>query len=56
MTYFIKPIEEERGVSLSYEGEIPPREIAAARYEAHGLLNARRWTRVTVDVTQKETK
>jgi hypothetical protein len=52
MAYFIKPIEEERCVSLSYEGELPPREIAAARYEAHGLLNARRWSRIMVDLTQ----
>ncbi|HTL57126.1 MAG TPA: hypothetical protein VL361_15700 [Candidatus Limnocylindrales bacterium] len=51
MAYFIKPIEEERCVTLSYEGEIPPREIAAARYEAHGLLNARR-SRIIVDLTQ----
>ncbi len=52
MAYFIKPIEEERCVSLSYEGEIPPREIAAARYEAHGVLNARRWSRMMVDFTR----
>jgi len=52
MAYFIKPIEEERCVTLSYEGEIPPREIAAARYEAHGLLNARRWSRIMLDLTQ----
>ena len=52
MAYFIKPIEAERCVSLSYEGELPPREIAAARYEAHGVLNARRWSRITVDLTR----
>ena len=52
MAYFIRPIEEERCVSLSYKGETPPREIVAARCEAHGLLNARRWNRVSVDVTQ----
>ena len=52
MAYFIKPIEEERCVTLSYEGDIPPREIAAARYEAHGLLNARRWSRMMLDLTQ----
>src|SRR5262245_47413013 len=52
MAYFIKPIEEERCMTLSYEGEIPPREIAAALYEAHGLLNARRWNRIMVDLTQ----
>ena len=52
MAYLIKPIEEERCVSLSYEGEIPPREIAAARYEAQGLLNARGWSRMMLDLTQ----
>ncbi len=52
MAYFIKPIEEERCASLSYEGDIPPREIAAARYEAHGLLNARRWSRFMLDLAQ----
>ena len=51
MAYFIQPIEEERCVSLSYEGEIPPREIAA-RCEAHGMLNARRWSRIMVDLTR----
>jgi hypothetical protein len=52
MAYFIKPIEEERCVTLAYQGELPPREIAAARYEAHGLLNARHWSRFMVDLTQ----
>ena len=52
MAYFIKPIEEERCVLLSYDGEMPPRDIAAARYEAHGVLNARRWSRMMVDLTR----
>ncbi len=52
MAYFIEPSEEERCVSLSYEGEIPPWEIAAARYEAHGVLKARRWSRMMVDFTR----
>ena len=52
MAYSIKAIEEERCVSLSYEGQLPPREIAAARYKAHGLLNARHWSRIIMDVTQ----
>ena len=52
MAYFIKPIEAERCVSLSYEGDLPPLEIAAARSEAHGLLNARRWSRITVDLNR----
>ena len=52
MTCSIQPIEEERCVCLSYEGEISPREIAAARYEAQALLNARGWSRVVVDLTR----
>lgn len=51
MAYCIKPIEEERCVSLSYEGELQPRAIAAGRYEALGLLNARHWNRIMVDLT-----
>lgn len=52
MAYFIKPIEEERCVWLSYDGEMPPRDIAAARYEAQGVLKARRWSRMMVDLTR----
>ena len=52
MAYFIKPIEEERCVSLAYEGKMPPWEIAAARHEAYGVLNARRWSRIMVDLTR----
>jgi hypothetical protein len=37
MAYFINPVEAERCVFLSCEGEMPPSELAAARYEAHGL-------------------
>lgn len=52
MAYFINPIEDEQCVCLSCEGEIPPRELAAAGYEAHGLANARRWTGMMFDITQ----
>ncbi len=52
MAYSIKPIEGERCVTLSYEGEMPPWEIAAARYEAHGVLKVRRWSRMMVDFTR----
>ena len=52
MSYFINPIENERCVCVSFEGELPPREVAATLYEAHGVLNARGWTRVMVDITQ----
>ena len=52
MAYLIQPIEEDRCVSLSCDGEMLPREIAAARYEAHGVLSARRWSRMIVDFTR----
>ena len=52
MAFFINPVEAEQCVFLSYEGEMPPREFASARYEAQGLLKTRRWSRIVVDVTQ----
>ena len=52
MAFSIRPIEEDQCVRLSYEGEMPPEEIAAARYEAQGLLKARCWSRIMVDLTE----
>ena len=52
MSFFINPVEEDQCVFLSYEGELPPIEVVAARYEAIALLAQRRWNRVVVDVTQ----
>ena len=54
MAYFINPVEAERCVFLSYEGEMPPCELAAARYEAQGLLKTRSWFRMVVDITQMQ--
>ena len=51
MSYFINPVEEDRCVFVSYEGEMPARELSAAGYEAHGVLNSRHWRRIVVDVT-----
>ncbi len=34
MSYFINPVEEEQCVFLTYEGEMPPIEAVAVRYEA----------------------
>lgn len=51
MSYFINPVEEEQCVFLSYEGEMPAREMSAARYEASGVLNGRQWNRIVVDLT-----
>ena len=52
MSYFINSVEEDQCVVLSYEGEMPPLEASAARYEATGVLDQRRWKRMVVDVTQ----
>jgi hypothetical protein len=52
MSYFINPIEDERCVCLSCEGEIPPQELAGISYEVRGLLDTRHWRRIMVDITQ----
>ena len=52
MSYFINPVEEEQCVFLTYEGEMPPAEAVAVRYEATGALAARHWNRIVVDVTE----
>lgn len=54
MSYFINPVEEEQCVFLSYEGDMPPLELVAARYEASGVLAAKQWNRLVVDVTQSQ--
>jgi hypothetical protein len=51
MSYFINPVEEDQCVFLTYEGEMPPIEAVTVRYEAIGLLAAKRWNRIVVDVT-----
>ncbi len=38
MSYFINPHEADRCVFLSYQGELPPVALPAARYEAKGEL------------------
>jgi hypothetical protein len=52
MPYFINPVKEDQCLFLTYEGEMPPIEIAAVRYEATGLLAAKHWNRMVVDVTE----
>ena len=37
MPYFINPVKEDQCLFLTYEGEMPPIEIAAVRYEATGF-------------------
>src|SRR5208337_4326568 len=52
MAYSVNPIKEERCVCLSFEGEMPPRELAVMGYEARRRADARRWPRIMVDITQ----
>ena len=52
MSHFINPVEEDRCVFLSYEGETPAVELSAARCEADAMLDQRQWHRLVVDVTQ----
>jgi hypothetical protein len=52
MSYFINPVGEDRCVFLSYEGEIPPVELSAARHEADAILDQRQWHRLVVDITR----
>jgi hypothetical protein len=49
MSYFINPAEDDRCLSVSYEGEMPPVELSAARYEANGVLDQRHWDRMVVE-------
>jgi hypothetical protein len=52
MSYFINPVEEDRCVFLSYEGEMPAVEFSAARSEANGVLDERHWNRLMLDVSR----
>jgi hypothetical protein len=56
MPHFIHPDEHDRCVFLSYEGDMPPLELSAARYEASGALARLHWKRLVVDVTQLHSK
>lgn len=55
MSHFINPVEEDRCVFLSYDGEMPAVELSAARYEADAVLDQHRWHRLVVDITQLQT-
>jgi hypothetical protein len=52
MSYLIHPVAEDRCVFLSYEGEMPPADLSAARYEADAILDQRQWNRLLVDITR----
>lgn len=51
MSYFVNPVEEDRCVFLTFEGEIPLIEAKAAQQEVQALLQAKQWHRYLVDVT-----
>ena len=52
MSYCVNPVEADRCVFVSYEGEMPSVELSAARREAHGVLGQQQWNRMLIDVTQ----
>ena len=52
MSYLINPVEEDRCVLLSFEGEMPVVEFSTARSEANGVLDERHWNRLLVDVSR----
>ena len=52
MSHYINPVEADRCVFLSYEGELPAVELSAARCESDAMLDQRQWRRLVVDITQ----
>ena len=50
MSYFIKPVKKDQCVFVTYQGEMTPGEIMAARYEANELLSMKRWNRIVVNI------
>lgn len=52
MPYSINPAKDDQCLFLTYEGEMPPIEVVAVRYEATGVLVANGWERMVVDITE----
>ena len=52
MSCIINPVKEDQCVFLTYEGQTPLVEVIAARYEAHELLEKKRWNRIVIDISQ----
>jgi hypothetical protein len=52
MAYFINPIEEQRCLCLSCEGEVQPRDLAVLGYETGRRADVKRWRHIMVDITQ----
>ncbi len=55
MAYYINPDETDQCVRVSYEGEMPSVELAAARTAANSVLGERDWLRLLVDLTKLRT-
>lgn len=52
MSFIINPVKDDECVFLTYEGKMPLVEVIAARYEAHNLLEKKRWNRIVVDISR----
>lgn len=50
MPCVINPVTQDQCVFLTYEGELSPIEIMAARYEANAVLAKRHWSRIVLDI------
>ena len=51
MSHFINPVEDDKCVFLTYEGDTALLEAKAVQQEVKALLEARQWHRCLVDVT-----
>ena len=51
MSHFINPVEDDKCVFLTYEGDTSLLESKAVQQEVKALLEARQWHRCLVDVT-----
>jgi hypothetical protein len=52
MSYSINSVADDRCVFVSYVGEMPSVELAAARRAANGVMGRQNWNRLLVDLTQ----
>ena len=50
MSCLINPVKKDQCVFVTYQGEMAPVEIMAARYEASELLSVKRWNRMVVNI------
>jgi hypothetical protein len=55
MSCLINPDEVNQSLLVACAGDLPLRDLAAARREADGLLAQKQWRRVKVDITSLRT-